>query len=333
MITKQDYKIIDEELEKFIYCENPIYEEDLIFDHRLCDMLYENKYVTNGYFSGKSAVKTKTRLGLETTKEIALNFFESIKPSYREKLEQAIESGTIEFRKREARECSYFEFDDNKNKTIVYLNNDVEDVYSLVHEFMHCLNSNEEVVTVVTKFYTESFSTFIELMLCDYITENYPKYEKDSLKMRRNLFESLYQNNIKLKFILNFVDMKMSGKEVNSFMVAKTLGEFDYSKVPLELVIDLFYEFIDEIKIDIEDAYSKYLGYTVGMFLGCKMYDIAKNKKRQKEIFDISDNLYMFYANEVLAVLDLECRENLDLEEDGYEELERIYIKQLKRLW
>lgn len=333
-MSKQDYTYIDRELEKFIYCDEPIYEEDLIFDRRLCEMLYENKYITHGYYNSKSSAKTKMRVGLDTSKEIALNFFGSINPIYRKKLMTAMRKGIIEFRKRNSEECSYFEFEDNNSKSVVYIDNSIEDVFEIVHEFMHYLNSNDEVVTIVTKFYTESFSTFVELMVCDYIVENYAKYAKDALKMRRNLFESLYQNNLKLKFMLSLIDQKMQGKEVNSYTVAQTLGEFDYNKIPLELVLELFYEFIDEITTeDVENVYSRYLGYTVGMFLGCKMYDIAKDEKHRKEVFDISDNLYKFYADEVLRVLDLECKDGLNLEEDGYKELEKIYIRQLKKLW
>ena len=48
MIRKQDYSVIDEQLENFIYSDEPIYEEDLVFDHRFCDILYENSYITHG---------------------------------------------------------------------------------------------------------------------------------------------------------------------------------------------------------------------------------------------------------------------------------------------
>lgn len=333
-MDKDTCKIIDEQLERFIYYDDPIYEEDLMFDHKLCEMLYENKYITHGYYNSKSNAKTKMRVGLETSKEIALNFFGSIKPIYRKKLMMAMRKGIIEFRKRDLEERSYFEFDDEKSKTVVYFDSSIEDVFEIVHEFMHYLNSNDEVVTIVTKFYTESFSTFVELMVCDYIVENYPKYEKDAYKMRRSLFESLYQNNLKLKIMLSLIDKKMNGSEVNSYMLAQVLGEFDYNKIPLELVLELLYEFIEEVKgEDIEDVYSRYLGYTVGMFLGCKMYDIAKDEKHSKQIFELSDNLYRFYADEVLTALDLEYKEGFQLEEDGYKELEKIYINQLKKLW
>ena len=60
---------------------------------------------------------------------------------------------------------------------------------------------------------------------------------------------------------------------------------------------------------------------------------MAKDKKHTKEIFGISDNLYKLCAIEFLKTLGLECLDGLALEEKSYKELERIYIKQLKRLW
>ena len=332
MITEEDYKVINEELEKFIYFDEPLYEEDLVFDHRFCDILYENNYTNPSYFKSSGLGKKKSRIGLEKTKEIAINFFDSINPKYRKKLEDALDNGIVEFEKAKLGEKSYFEnFPYPKCK--VYFDNTIADVFNLVHEFMHYLNTNDQEVTVVTQFYTESFSTFIELMVCDYILENYSKYAKDSLKMRRELFESLYQNNLKLKLMLGFIDVKLTGKEINSYTLKEILEQFDYDKIPVDLIKDLFDEFICELMEDIEEAHSKYVGYTVGMILGCKMYDLARNEKHKNEIFDISDNLYMLYANGVLNALGLECEEELKLGENSYKELEKIYISQLKKLW
>lgn len=211
-MKKIDYELLNQKLDIFTYDNYPVFENDILFEERLCDIILSHKLPINFESKTKEELyETKTKLSYNKMVLLSLDFLSTINSSYVLKLQELIDGNLINFKKTDSLdELSYVNILEDEIK--VALLGKFEDALCLNHEFMHYINSRSELANNVTSYYTECFSNLIEFMVIDYINKYYPKYKKDAMKMKKNIFISLYECNIVTKILTQFIHKKIDVK-------------------------------------------------------------------------------------------------------------------------
>lgn len=339
-MKKIDYSELNRKLDIFIYDGYPVFEDDFLFEERLCNIILENLYPINRSKKREHGIlfDAKRKMSQDKMIQYSLEFLKEIDPDYSKLLNQVLEEKRIIIEPlKDIYDTSFM----NSKKNLIYLktSQNISDALTMAHELMHYVNMRNEISNPVASYYTESFSFLTELLMIDYIKKQHHNYYKDVLSSKRNNFIALYEDNVCLKIILELMKRKIAGKEINTyemFEIVKLLDAYSISfpliDADLEEVID---SILDEDDFSCEDNYLIHARNTVGTILSCYMYEMIKNKKDEQEIFDLNNCLNIFSVYDVLRYLNLEFKPDtiFDLTEDSYKNLEHSYQKVLKSLW
>lgn len=331
LLTKEEYDILNQKIDVFLYEDYPVFEDDFLFEERLCNIIIENLYPIN---QGHEVLyHSKLTLGQNKSVEYSLEILKMFRDKYSKYLQDILEDNQIIFEQgKDIDDKSYFD----SRTSIIHMKmcQNISDVLTLIHEFIHFTNTRKEYINSTTSYYTECFSIFSELLAKDYIVKKYPKYEKDVLKEHKNNFITLYQDNICLKVILELLKKKINGIQINQYELHEIMETiYQYQPDP-ELINTIFdtviSEVLEEDQYSFEDTYILHTRNTVGLVLACYMYEMKKN-----DIWNLNDILYQMNTNQVLTYLNLEFNKDkvFDLTEESYKNLEKSYKNSLKNLW
>jgi len=325
--------VINENLDKLVFDGIPLYDEDIYLENVLCDTLLTSGNPNDLNIKYNDQVyECKNKISKEKALEMCREFLENIDHKYTLTFEKLIKNNKIQFIKtKDFYENSYFDFTGEEEFIKVYLLGNINDVLTILHEFMHYTNSM--LATEVTSYYTEAFSNFIELLAVDYIIENHPKYEKDALKIKRSIFVSIYEKNIETKIVIELLKKKIKGLNLSSYDIFELVKDINVFCDNLNLIEEALEQTLDSLYDDSEKEYISSTRDTIGLVLGCYMYQLSKNKKLYKEIFGLNDNLNKFYYDEVLTYLGLDIKDGFMLTEESIKILTKSYKDELKKLW
>lgn len=329
-------KIINNNLDKLVFEGIPMFIEDITIENRMSDAILFSGYPRNEYdINDENLYITKRKVCLSKAISIAKTFLKMINDEYCLLFEELIKNNKFEFIKTiDIHESSMFCAQDGKDIIKIYTLGNIQDVFSIVHEFMHYTNARHEVLNEVSSYYTEAISNFIELLLTDYLIDNFPNYKKDALKTKRSIYISLYERNIETKILIELIKLKIDGKTISKYDVFNIIKLINCYCPNLSLIEEALNKTIELILEDAEDTFIVTSRDTIGIVLGSYMYELSKNKHFFKEIFELNDNLNKFYCAEVLTYLNLDLKENVfDLTNDSYGMIFKSYKKQLKNIW
>lgn len=333
-----NYKLLNERLEHFLFDGFPVFEDDFVFEERLCNMLIDNELYVDINTPKDELYETKNDICLDKVINICLDFFKSVDEKYSMQLAELIKNEEIDFEQtNDIDEKSYV--NTMTGEIRISLLKRVEDILSLGHEFMHHLNTRSELVTYVTSFYTECFSNYCEFLLIDYVAKEAPLYKSDILKMKRNIFISLYENNICTKLMIEMMKKKINGIDINYIELVDIVKRLYDSGVDLSLIDTCLTENLEVLLGDdeelVEDEYIHLMRNTISLPIACYMYEEYSKKKDIKQVFELGDVLYTLSLKDVLLYFELEPKPecSFDLTEQSYEKLENSYKKSLKKLW
>lgn len=327
--------IINENLDKLVFDGEPLFEDNIYLEKILCDLILTNRYPNDLNIKNDDQIyECRNKISLEQSIKMCRAFLENINHKYALIFDSLIENNKIFFEKtNDVYQSSYTDFTSENEFIKIYLLNNINDPVTMAHEFMHYINFGDLLATEVTSYYTEAFSNFIELVMIDYIVNNYPKYKKDALKVKRSIFISIYEKNIQTKVVLELIKKKIRGLTISSYDVLELIKEINSFCSDLNLIEIELKKIIDLLLEDAEGAYILSTRDTIGLVLGCYMYELSKNKYFYKQIFELNDNLHEFYYDEVLIYLGLELDENLLLSDESSQKLIKSYKNELKKLW
>lgn len=338
-MKKIDYELLNKKLDTFVYGDYPVFEDDILFEERLCNIILFHKLPIDFESKTKKEIyATKTKISYNKVISLSLDFLNTINPSYALKLQELIDNDLIYFKKTsDLDELSYVNILEDEIQ--VALLKTLEDVLCLVHEFMHYMNSRSELANNVTSYYTECFSNLIEFMLIDYIDKYHPEYKKDAMKMKRNIFTALYESNVVTKILIEFIHNKVDGKSINTYEMFDIIKNLYNNGISIGLIDGSLTKILEDVFEDdensFEDCYLTSIRNTTALLISCYMYDYLTDNKKQKEIFDLSDHLSELDLTQVLLYLNLEFKDvaEFDLTEGSYKKLEYSYKNNLKKLW
>ena len=320
-------KEIDEYFRTLVFEDNPLFIDSFEFEESLVNFQLEN----HKGFDGK-IYEPKKKISVFQTFDLAREFIESLPKNYKLLYEKMFEECNIVISEDNAN--SYF--DTYENIVRIEQTKTISDVFSLVHEFMHYTNDRIDVITETSTYYTEVFSWFIELLLCDYIEINYPMYTKDVLCIKRNNFICTYQASIKSKIFFELIKYKTEGKTINQYIIKeiiKLLESFDIKEDNILLALDdVFGEIEDDYYEDTENAFVNNLRYSIAQPLAVYMYHQTKEKNIE-EILDLNFQLQYYELDDVLQYLNLKEMDDLKLSYENLTKLNNEYVKEKKKVW
>lgn len=223
--------IINENLNELIFDGEPLFDENIYLENILCDTILLAKYPKDANLKNDDQIyKCKNKISLEQVIKICKDFLSTINPKYVIEFDSLIKNNVFEFIKTDdIYQNSSAEFTAETSIIKIYLFGNINDAFTIVHEFMHYTNSRYELATEVTSYYTEAFSNFIELLMTDYIFKYYPKYKKDSLKIKRSIFISIYEKNIETKVVIELIKKKINGLNINSYQIFDIIKDINSS--------------------------------------------------------------------------------------------------------
>lgn len=328
-LNKQEYRILNQKIDTFLYEDYPVFEDDFLFEERLCNIIIENLYPMNN--KNKVLFVPKKKISIKQMINYGDEFLKILNSEYSTSFNQILEEKQMRF--EITGEKSYFDSIDNSFQIRMY--NNISDVFTIVHEFLHSTNTKEELLNPTTSYYTECFSILGEFLVKDYLSEKYIQYRKDAQKVQKNNFISIYQDNLCFKVILEILKKKINGIEISEYQIFDIMNILYQYQPDLNLIKIILDEIISEIlevdnKYSFEDAYTIHARNTVGLILASYMYEL-----KDKDIWNLNDHLYQLEVADVISYLNLEFNSEraFDLTEDSYKKLEKSYKDNLKRLW
>lgn len=327
-LNKQEYRILNQKIETFLYEDYPVFEDDFLFEERLCNIIIENLYPMN--HKNKVLFVPKKKISKKQVINYGDDFLKILNSEYSTSFNQILEEKQMRF--EITGEKSYFDSIDNSFQIRMY--NNISDVFTIVHEFLHSTNTKEELLNPTTSYYTECFSILGEFLVKDYLSEKYIQYRKDTQKVQKNNFISIYQDNLCLKVILEMLKKKIKGSEINEYQIFDIMNTIYQHQPNIEFIQTIFDEVVSEIldddKYSFEDTYISHVRNTVGIIFASYMYEL-----KDKDIWNLNDHLYQLEVADVISYLNLEFNSEraFDLTEDSYKKLEKSYKDNLKRLW
>lgn len=269
--------------------------------------------------------KYTKKYNLKEIDKIVTNFLEYLNPYYKEYYDLRKNDGTIIFDKSEKAqiEGAYSVYDSINDKRIIYIpvRNTLKDAFSIVHELFHDINLDEKQESVARIFYTEGISFLGELLLEEYLKENNIKDSKLPMNyslhvIKSKAIETDFNINLLLKYLEdNYID---SGKIIEIIESYPYNYASDLSKI-YSKIIDK-----EELTLDVEQT------YIIGILIATYMYDrIKTNKNNILELFELNQELKNYQFEQVLDYLEIGYN-NIDLNEDSYDKLQKCYKKYIK---
>lgn len=191
----------------------------------------------------------------------------------------------------------------NNNKITINVKNNIEDVFAIVHEFMHYVDATK-AKNKENSIYSETSSITIELFLHKYLLDN----KIDSLdsnnyifnKFKNYFFDAIYVKYYSFKRSISGVELiNLLPKGKYQKFIEKEVNELDS---PYKDLFLKYYHLFDE-RIKNDGLMAKYFikrnyKYLLGLYLGT--YLLNKNDKKL-----ISDINKASYSDEIVPTFDI----------------------------
>ncbi|HPF82917.1 MAG TPA: hypothetical protein PLV83_01955 [Bacilli bacterium] len=333
---KIDYDELNSLIYNFIYFaygdpENSIVREELDIDNQLCDIIINNYNFKNL----KEKTKFKKKMDLNKTIELSKQFLNTIKKEYAAKLNENIEYGKILFPEYDnVMELGYVEVDEHNNKIIlVKLLNNIRDIFSLTHEEIHDVVYNVDSITDTSNILCEVPTILSELLLADYVKDKMNKNELINYKKEFLQVYAFTALNFKLQFLL--IDEVITNGYIDKISLANIVLKIIEICNDESLAFDILYR-VRELSNEDMSFYFQDLRYINGIVLASYLHDKILNNPKLIKCFSGYNETY--FDKSIPQVfksigLDVVDEDLLKISEDSYNELEKSFQKELKRVW
>lgn len=312
-------KKFDEEIEEYINLYEMDNEDYIKLEESLADLIIRNykKPTEKDFYDSAKKLRSLT---LDKSIKLAIEFLQTYyNSSYVEKFEYALNNIFV-FDVNEDLNCSFYRSDINK----IYLNllGNIYDPITIIHEFMHYVNNNEEVLSDASDYFTEAISYYNELLFEDFITNRYKSHEKE-LKLQRYGKESnMYIEAIQFKILSYLLKVKLRGNKLNRYFLWEAIENISYidesdieealNNIQNTLEYGIYHEFTGLFEHTLEyvvaDVFCKYL------------YSIYKKNKNVS--IDINEAIKNYSVEDLFNFLEVDTYRDIDEEIYNYKSSE-----------
>lgn len=304
-------KIIEKELKEYDITS----KEEIIFHKRLADIIlshYKEIYVP----------KYKKKYSFEENFRIAHNFLQDINEDYAYLLIKRYNEGAFIIDEHaEENKIAISNIIDGKPMIYFPTTNTLRDSYRIIHEFIHDTTINEGYND--TRFiFCEVFSLYSELLMAQY-------HEKQNIKestiRSREIYNDVIGTAIKSKFELDLITRYLEKGFINEEDLISIIKSISNKKDALSAYYIILKD--QEFTFGMNNRYI--IGYLFALLM------LERDKDNSIEFFELNEMLNYYSIENLLNYLDLELTDSvgiLNLKEETYQTLEKIYIKQLKKM-
>lgn len=260
----------------------------------------------------------------------SFKFLNGLKKEYAERLHFIFTNGHIEYdrSKDSITRLSQTILDANNDKKIVLcVRGNVEDSYTLTHEFFHYDNMDFNHITSNWDLTTEAISITSEGLQKEY-------FRRLGIKdFRLNEIDILYAIKVKamqLDFELNLIYTYLKYGEINEYLFSEIFADKS------DFYFDVAYHDYLDIKRNNELSYPLLQRNVVGGILANHMlYRIEKNPKKVGEFITIHENCTNMLFTDTLRFLDLEVVDDYYslLSKDSLNTLKKEYVYRVKGIY
>lgn len=270
--------------------------------------------------------KIKNRYGLSKSFQLSYDFFNFLDKSYGDYFYCRVFSDALILKYYKKNTETAFSFADEFGEKRIYLpySNDICDCFTLTHEMFHDMNLDVNNLSVTRSHFTEYISMYGEMLLEDFINDN---YDIKCACNTRYTFNSCYIKALNVNFKVNLIKCFLDNGYINTFNLNQIIHSYNsyYKRYLCELVNDI----IRTSNIDI-----LYINrYLVGILLSCYSKDLFSDKKYDIDTFlCLNEDINEMYPEEFYSVLDLDVNDNysLELTPDSYNKLRKSYCKHMR---
>lgn len=261
-----------------------------MFDQLACDYLYIMQYYPDileidDTFQNRVSYFEILKQVLKFMKSINLEYYISLKNAYK------IKQINIDLEKKEEAYCEY-----RKNTKFINwpINYNIDDSFSLIHEFLHYLNLDKNVI-LTRQYFTETFSFLFEMLLYDYLDYN-NYHNKEYLKIKLIKFADCFDCANELYNYGNLIDLYLKNSKLND----KIIEENYHDKKLQEKVKQMCYSYQNGL------SFFKCKKYLLGIFISCDIHQqLLKKPDYMEKVFYLMKNINQIRLNSFFKELNI----------------------------
>lgn len=189
------------------------------------------------------------------------------------------------FRTYDGSKSSYYDID--HDKIYIYLRCDIFDAITMIHEFMHYINTNRRIRTPLSMYFTEAISFHSEYSFEEFIVKYYPHRASELKAWQYNRDDCAYYNAIMFKILTGLLKVKQMGKKLNIHFLNEVINEIPGVSIDdIKVVLDAIkVELTDKDTNTFQKLYDYEMGYVIAGVFGRYLYlEQQGNKKIGVEI-------------------------------------------------
>lgn len=341
-MTKKEIELkiekLKEEVRKFVF--DKLYDdgkpsfERLNYTKRIIKILLEN-------IPEIKRKKYQMKVPIKKSIEYARLFLSSLGDEYANYLDERLNDGTINFCSlKDSYELgipnvSYATYEDDKRFISLIYNENLSDVYFIIHEIFHDMNL---IVDLEDANYNpatrDSFTEFISILATtlarDFFEKNFPNKKEFKYDIVSQYF-GLYHKTVKLDFIIKIVDIYLNEGYISDkhlIDILENKSEF-YLRSAIECI-----EKVDKLEeLDIYNEERYLTGFLLTEYV---LNSNTKYNDKVKVLKDLNEIIMTYPSALILNYLDLEYVVSngyfVNLTEDSLTKIEESYIKEGKKL-
>ncbi len=314
-----NYFRVENNIKKLIFREDVCYVNLMqLFEQLACDYVYAMQYYSdileldenfNNYVSYLGILKQS----LKFMKNVNSDYYILLKKAYKAK------EINIDFKKGAEAYCDY-----RKGKKFINwpINYNIDDAFSLNHEFSHYLNMKKNV-SLSRNYFTEAFSDLFEFLFYDYLeTNNYSN--KDYLKVKLLRFASCFDYAKELYNYGRLVNIFLENSKLDGTLIEKNYNQ----EIPLEQIKNQCCIYKSGL------PFFEYKKYLLGIFMACDIHQqILQNPSYIQNIFYLMDNVNQMSLNDCFKELNIKIlndNHNLTFDNTSYDRIMTNFSIELK---
>lgn len=277
--------------------------------------------IIDNYNYNLKIVVAKKKISLNKSFKYSYDFLKTIDSKYSKYLLEAKSKKIFHIGKE-----SYSNWENNEKYISLFLQNNINDTYSITHELIHATSINGDQVTLTRCLFCEVFSILGELLQQDFFSKT-SKPKDYSLNNKAILNGIICKKDI-IFFEMEIIRTYLENGYITEIELINILSK--YNKKNFNEVANHFYSIMENEEL----TYGFEQRYIIGYLISCYMHDhILENSKNINEFIELNDNINYFEIYDVLDYLNLEYEKNtiLNLTKESYEKLNKSFIKELKR--
>lgn len=185
---------------------------------------------------------------------------------------------------------------------------------------MHYVNSNFDVLSDASEYFTEAISYYNEFLVEDFIEEKYPSHKKE-LKSRKYTRElAMYIEAIEFKVCAHLLKVKQKGHKINRWFLQEAIEKISY--VPESDIEDAFIDIkgtLEEgVYPDFGSLFEHLSQYVAADVFSKYLYALHKNNK--DITIDINEILKDYTLDDLFNYLDVEYEKEMPKEIYDYKQ-------------